>query len=163
MADGCEYSISRLETEKGLDEVARLEAASFANPWSREMLARELRNGDVARVYVLHDRQGELLAFCGCWFIADELHINTLAVTAHARRQGIATRLLRFVFAEARTTGIRRATLEVRRSNAPALKLYEGLGFQVQAIRANYYSGPVEDGLILWSNQLGFLDGDPEP
>jgi ribosomal-protein-alanine N-acetyltransferase len=158
-----EYPISRLDTGDALDEVARLEAASFSNPWSREMLARELRNRDVARVYVMHNSLGELLAFCACWFVADELHINTLAVKADVRRRGHATRLLRYVFSEALAAGVIRATLEVRRSNEAALKLYEGLGFEVRAIRPNYSSGPVEDALILWSQQLGILDADPEP
>jgi ribosomal-protein-alanine N-acetyltransferase len=158
-----EYSISRLDKGDALDDVVRLEATSFSNPWSREMLARELRNRDVARVYVLHNSLGELLAFCACWFVADQLHINTLAVKTDVRRRGHATRLLRYVFSEALAAGVTCATLEVRRSNEAALKLYEGLGFQVQAIRPNYYSGPVEDALILWSQQLGFLDTDPKP
>jgi [ribosomal protein S18]-alanine N-acetyltransferase len=162
MAEACEYSIVRLETNDDLDAVARLEAESFSNPWSREMLARELRNPDVARVYILRNSTGDLLAFCACWFIADELHINTLAVKAHARRQGLATRLLRFIFAEASALGIGRATLEVRRSNEPALKLYAALGFTVQGIRTNYYSQPVEDGLILWSHQLEAVT-NPQP
>ena len=162
MAGACEYSIVRLETSDDLDAVARLEAESFSNPWSREILARDLRNPDVSRVYVLRARDGALLAFCACWFIADELHINTLAVKAHARRQGLATRLLRFIFAEASGLGIGRATLEVRRSNEPALKLYAALGFTVQGIRTNYYSQPVEDGLILWSHQLE-TETNPQP
>lgn len=157
MAGQSGYSIVRLDTDDDLDAVARLEAESFSNPWSREMLARELQNPDVARVYIVRGPAGDLLAFCACWFIVDELHINTLAVQAHARRQGLATRLLRFVFAEAAATGIRRATLEVRRSNNAALELYKGLGFTVQAVRTNYYSQPVEDGLVLWSCQLDFL------
>jgi ribosomal-protein-alanine N-acetyltransferase len=158
-----EYSISRLQKDDHLEDIVKLEAASFSNPWSREMLARELRNQDVARVYVLRNRHRELLAFCASWFIADELHINTLAVRADMRRRGLATRLLRHVLAEATAAGVNRATLEVRRSNVPALKLYERLGFQIQATRPNYYSNPVEDGLILWKHQLDFLDIDPEP
>ena len=158
-----QFSISRLRGEAALDEVAALEAASFTNPWSREMLARDLRNTDVARVYVLRNPEGKLLAFCACWLVADELHINTLAVKAEARRRGLATRLLRFVLAEASAAGATRATLEVRRSNAAALRLYERLGFEVRAIRPKYYSQPVEDGLILWSHKLGFLDSDTEP
>jgi ribosomal protein S18 acetylase RimI-like enzyme len=43
------------------------------------------------------------------------------------------------------------------------LRLYERLGFEVRAIRPKYYSQPVEDGLILWSHKLGFLDSDTEP
>jgi len=163
MADGFEYSITRLSEDDDLDEVSALEAASFSNPWSRDVLARELRNRDVARVYVLRDPARLLLAFCGCWFVADELHINTLAVRDECRRRGHATRLLRFIFAEAAAAGIEHATLEVRRSNGAALKLYEGFGFTVKGVRQNYYSQPVEDALILWREKLGFLDSNPEP
>jgi ribosomal-protein-alanine N-acetyltransferase len=163
MDGGSEYTISRLHQDDSLEEVVQLEAASFSSPWSREMLARELRNPDVARVYVLRDGGGALLAFCACWFIVDELHINTLAVRPELRRRGLATKLLHFAFREAAAAGIRRATLEVRRSNDAALKLYERLGFQVQAVRPNYYSGPVEDGLILWSHELDVFTGDPQP
>jgi [ribosomal protein S18]-alanine N-acetyltransferase len=158
-----EYVIRRLRGGDDLDDVVALEAQSFANPWSRDMLARELRNSEVARVYVLRRPDGHLLAFCGCWFVYEELHINTLAVQVEERRRGLATTLLRFVFAEATAAGLSRATLEVRRSNEAALRLYERLGFEVQAIRPNYYSQPVEDALILWSRKLSFLDSDPEP
>ena len=34
-------TIERLSTEEDLDAVAALEADAFANPWTREMLARE--------------------------------------------------------------------------------------------------------------------------
>jgi ribosomal-protein-alanine N-acetyltransferase len=154
MTDAGEYSIARLTTDADLDEVAALEAASFTNPWTREMLARELSHSDVARVYVLRGPDGRLLAFCACWVVFDELHINTLAVAEERRREGLATRLLGFVFAEAAAAGVRRATLEVRRSNEPALRLYERLGFSVKAVRAGYYSHPEEDGLVLWHDNF---------
>jgi ribosomal-protein-alanine N-acetyltransferase len=154
MADAGAYSIARLGPGDPLDEVSALEAASFTNPWSQDTLARELSNSDVARVYVLRGPGTGLLAFCACWIIFDELHINTLAVEPAARRQGLATRLLRFVFAEAVAAGAQRATLEVRRSNDAALHLYERLGFVVQAVRSSYYTQPEEDGLILWHDNL---------
>ena len=114
-------------------------------------------------MYVLRDETDGLIAFCGCWFIYDELHINTLAVNEQHRRQGHATRLLRFVLAEAAAAGITSATLEVRRSNDAALALYERFGFEIRGIRRDYYTKPVEDALVLWSEKLGFLDSDPEP
>jgi ribosomal-protein-alanine N-acetyltransferase len=86
--------------------------------------------------------------------VFDELHIHSLAVARAYRRQGVATELLRHVLADAAGHGARRATLEVRRSNEPALKLYETLGFSVSGSRPNYYSQPVEDALILWLDRL---------
>ncbi len=46
------------------------------------------------------------------------------------------------------------AALEVRRSNEPARRLYERLGFEVAATRPNYYVSPPEDALILWKSAL---------
>jgi ribosomal-protein-alanine N-acetyltransferase len=154
MANAGPYSITRLGPGDPLDEVSALEAASFTNPWSQDMLARELSNSDVARVYILRGPDAHLLAFCACWLIFDELHINTLAVDLAARRQGLATRLLRVVFSEAVAAGVQRATLEVRRSNDAARGLYERLGFVVHAVRPKYYTHPEEDGLILWNGDL---------
>ncbi len=154
MSDTGPYSIARLSDPEDLDEVAALEAASFTNPWTREMLARELSHSDVARVYGLRGADERLLAFCACWMVFDELHINTLAVTADRRRQGLATRLLDHLFTEAVAAGVRRATLEVRQSNEPALRLYQRLGFTVTAVRTAYYSQPAEDGLVLWHDDL---------
>jgi [ribosomal protein S18]-alanine N-acetyltransferase len=137
-----------------IDAIVALEAESFTNPWPRETLVWELRNSDVTRVYVLRGDDGKTLAFCVCWVIFDELHINTLAVAPAARRTGLATFLLRQVMAEAASAGAGKATLEVRASNTAALGLYSRLGFRVAAQRPRYYSNPEEDALILWRDSL---------
>ena len=151
------YTIERLADDEDLDLVAALEAASFTNPWTREMLARELAQSDVARVYVLRTGTRRVAAFCSCWLVAGELHINTLAVEIGHRRRGLATRLLEHVFAEAARSGATAATLEVRRSNGAALALYQRLGFAVEAVRTGYYSQPDEDALVLWRRDLSLL------
>lgn len=137
-----------------LDGIVALAEASFTNPWTRDALERELASGPVSRVYVARTADGRLVAFCACWVIGDELHINTLAVDPAERRQGIATLLLRKVFAASFADGARRATLEVRESNEAALGLYARLGFHVSARRPRYYSAPEEDALILWLDDL---------
>ena len=140
--------------ETDIDAVVALEAASFTNPWTRDSLVWELGNSDVTRVYLLRDDAGQVAAFCTCWVIFDELHINTLAVAPAARRQGLATTLLEHVLGEAVAAGATKATLEVRASNLAAINLYERLGFHVAARRPNYYTKPEEDGLILWREKL---------
>jgi [ribosomal protein S18]-alanine N-acetyltransferase len=146
-------TIERVSTEADLDDVAALEAASFPNPWTRDLLAAQVAQPDVARVYILR-AGGRAAAFCACWFIHDELHINTIAVEPALRRAGLGTRLLRHVFAEGASAGVRRATLEVRRSNLAALRLYERLGFTVEGVRPRYYTNPEDDALILWREHL---------
>jgi [ribosomal protein S18]-alanine N-acetyltransferase len=153
--DQISCTIERLTSDEDLDLVAALEAASFTNPWTREMLARELRQSDVARVYVLRTPRRRVAAFCSCWIVAGELHINTVAVDQACRRQGLATALLDHICAETAREGVTAATLEVRRSNLAALALYERLGFSVTAVRERYYTQPEEDALVLWRHGLG--------
>jgi ribosomal-protein-alanine N-acetyltransferase len=147
-------TIERLVSDEDLDAVAALEADSFSNPWTREMLARELGQSDVARVYVMRAMGKRVAAFCACWLIFDELHVNTVAVDPSLRRRGLAVRLVQHVLADAAREGAEHATLEVRRSNEPALELYRRLGFVVEAVRPRYYTSPEEDALILWRRNL---------
>lgn len=154
MSTDLPHTVERLVDEADLDEVAALEATAFTNPWTRDMLARELRHSEAARVYVLRTPERRVAAFCSCWWIVDELHINTVAVDEGMRRRGLAMALLGRVLAEAAEGGIVSATLEVRRSNVAALRLYERLGFAVEAVRPKYYSQPEEDALVLWRHDL---------
>ncbi len=142
--------VERLAGDADLDAVVALEGLSFTNPWTREMLARELTPPTCARVYVLRLPGIPVAAFCACWVIADELHVNTIAVDAEYRRRGLGRALMVHVLADVALDGVRRATLEVRRSNQAAQRLYEGLGFGTAAIRTRYYTHPEEDALILW-------------
>jgi ribosomal-protein-alanine N-acetyltransferase len=144
---------SRLIDESAVDDIVALEADAFTNPWSKDALLWELRNSDVTRVYIARDDEGALTAFCACWIVFDELHINTMAVDARYRRRGIASGLLRYVIGEARAAGAGKATLEVRESNTAAIRLYESLGFERVARRPGYYTKPDEDALILWLGQ----------
>jgi [ribosomal protein S18]-alanine N-acetyltransferase len=141
-------------TAPDLDEVLEIEEASFTNPWTRPMFEQELLNPGVSHLYVLRTGDWRVAAFCMDWIVADELHINNLAVRPECRRLGLGRVLLESVFGHAVALGARRATLEVRRSNVAALKLYERLGFSVAAIRKDYYDHPVEDALILWRDEL---------
>ena len=156
-----EFVIERLSGDADLEPVVALEQASFTNPWSREMLVRELTGSTVSRLYVVRTPDVRVAGFCLCWLIVDELHINTIAVDPAVRRQGLAVELMRRVISEAVSDGARRATLEVRRSNAAAVALYERLGFRVCAVRPGYYTKPDEDALILWREPLQEVSGHP--
>ena len=146
--------INRSSSPADLAEVATLQRRSFTHGWGAEAIQWELENTNVARIYVARTATGELVAYCACWIVFDELHINSLAVDERVRRQGIARRLLDEVVRDAIAEGARMATLEVRQSNAAARALYEGLGFKIEGVRRNYYQDPREDGLILWHRTL---------
>jgi ribosomal-protein-alanine N-acetyltransferase len=148
------WTIDRTLAERDLDAIVAIERASFTNPWTREMYLRELQNPDVSFLYVLRVPEKGIVAFCSFWLVLDEVHINNLAVLREFQGQGLGTAILEHAIEAAAKRGANRATLEVRRSNAPARRLYERLGFEVAATRPNYYMSPAEDALILWRGAL---------
>lgn len=148
------WAIERTLADADLDAIVGIEQASFSNPWTRDMYVRELQNPDVSFLYVLRAPEAGIVAFCSFWLVLDEVHINNLAVRGDFRGQGLGTALLEHVLRAGASRGAGRATLEVRRSNAPARRLYERLGFEVAATRPNYYVSPSEDALILWKGAL---------
>ena len=148
------WAIEPLALLSDLDTVLEIERASFVNPWTREMYLAELENKGVSYCYVVRNESDDLVGFCSFWRVLDELHINNLAVMPVHRGAGAGTTLLREVLREGARMGARRATLEVRRSNEAARRLYERLGFSVAGVRRGYYTNPLEDALVLWRDHL---------
>jgi [ribosomal protein S18]-alanine N-acetyltransferase len=150
------WRIEPLTSPDEIDAVLAVEHASFSNPWTREMYLAELENEGVSFVFVARVARdaagagGNIVGFVAFWRILDELHLNNLAVVPEMRRQGMAAALLERVLSEGARLGATRTTLEVRRSNEAACKLYERFGFSVAGVRHAYYTHPAEDALILW-------------
>jgi ribosomal-protein-alanine N-acetyltransferase len=135
-------------TADHLDEMAELEQVCFSAPWSRAMLAEELKN--LAAAYVVAEAEnGAVLGYAGLHAVADEGYITNVAVRPECRRQGVATALLKVFFRFAAARRLRFLTLEARASNKAARALYAGLGFREAGVRRNYYETPREDAVLL--------------
>ena len=72
-----------------------------------------------------------------------------LAVREEYRRQGLGRQLVEALVARLTQQGSHILLLEVRVSNAPAIALYEQMGFCQVGRRPNYYFKPREDALIM--------------
>jgi ribosomal-protein-alanine N-acetyltransferase len=141
--------VERLASKEDLDGVLAIEAASFNNPTTREWYEGELKRPEVCFIYVMRTDEHPVAAFCAFWLVAEQAHINNLAVLPELRGRGIGTELLAAICEEAASLGATLLTLEVRESNVPARRLYECAGFYLDGLRKNYYTNPVEDALIL--------------
>ncbi|HXT72142.1 MAG TPA: tRNA (adenosine(37)-N6)-threonylcarbamoyltransferase complex dimerization subunit type 1 TsaB [Vicinamibacterales bacterium] len=161
-AAGAVLTVERATSPGDLAAIAELQRRSFANAWGAEAIQWEIDNSSVARMYAARGQDGTIVAYCSCWMIFDELHINSVAVDEAQRRKGIARRLLDRVLRDSAAAGARSATLEVRQSNEAGRRLYEGLGFKVEAVRRGYYQDPKEDALILWHRDLPARFARPE-
>ncbi len=146
------FRIEQMQPED-LDEVLRVEAASFAEPWTREMFQREMTPG-VAVALVARSSEDELWGYlCGS-VVVGEFHIDNIAVEPRVRRQGVGKTLLLAALREAARVGAKVVFLEVRASNVTAQALYRRYGFTVVGRRRRYYTGPAEDALIMCLDHL---------
>ena len=89
--------------------------------------------------------EGFLIARCAL----QEWELENIVVAAGSRRQGVASALLEELLRRAKAERATSVLLEVRASNAAALKLYEKLHFLQDGRRANYYQHPTEDAILL--------------
>ena len=150
---GGDYRIDPMQPED-LDDVLRIEAVSFSEPWTRTMFEAELGHG-VSLALVARTAEGEFVGYvCGA-LVGEVLHINNVAVDPRVRGRGVGKTLVRSVLSGASRRGARAATLEVRASNLAAQVLYRHCGFKVVGRRRRYYTAPVEDALIM---SLDYLD-----
>ena len=133
-------------TEEILPALLDLERACFAHPWTENMFLGEIKN-PAAQYKILTDGSRPI-AYMGLWTVADEGQITNVAVHPDYRRRGLAKQLITAFVDFAKAQDLSLLTLEVRESNAPAISLYESLGFTRVGKRKNYYEGK-ETALLL--------------
>jgi [ribosomal protein S18]-alanine N-acetyltransferase len=134
-------------TTADLDEVMGIERTSFRFPWSTGFFLQELQVACARSILAEIDER--IVGYVLFWLLPGAIDIHNIAVHVNFRRRGIARALLSKVMTEARRQTNLRVILEVRRSNLPAQKLYESMGFATTSIRKGYYSDDGEDALAM--------------
>jgi ribosomal-protein-alanine N-acetyltransferase len=143
-----------------LEAVMVIERAAFKHPWSTELFRRELTHDWSTILLAIEQEPGPLegpprlgpekiIGFVIFWLVHDEIHVLNVAVDPTQRRRGVGRALLAETVGRARKIGAQVMTLEVRRSNAPAINLYKSLGFRPVGIRPNYYVDEGEDAIVM--------------
>ena len=128
-------------------QVAELEAACFNDPWSLRAFESEAENP--LSLWMVAEDEGKIVGYIGSQSVLGQADIMNLAVNADYRRKGIGRELVLALVEELKKRDVTIAMLEVRVSNAPAISLYESLGFCKVGCRKNYYFHPKEDAYIM--------------
>jgi ribosomal-protein-alanine N-acetyltransferase len=158
-----------------LPQVLAIERRVFPTPWSLAMFVLELSKQTgiclAATERIEPDAatgasgDERLVGYLICSRYDTVWHVMNVAVDLNRQRMGLASRLLAELYAR---VGDERArfTLEVRRSNAVAIHLYEREGFRAAGTRRRYYQDNGEDALVMWrtpATRAGSLDDVPNP
>lgn len=171
-------------TEADIPQVAEIERESFPSSWPQTAYKRELQNtvaryvvltepiagaeapsreaglwGTIRRIVGVDGHEGEpaerVLGFLGMWLVVGEAHVVTVAVRAPRRREGIGERLFIAGIELAIEHDQETVTLEVRRSNEAAQRLYRKYDLQAVGTRPRYYTDNHEDAVIMTSPDIG--------
>ncbi|HVN30124.1 MAG TPA: ribosomal protein S18-alanine N-acetyltransferase [Candidatus Binataceae bacterium] len=136
-----------------LARITEIERLSYATPWSLKSFEREL-SLPFSKILVAETKTSEagdsriMAGFLCRWLVADECHVLNIAVAPEYRRQGVGFLLLNTTISEAIARQAACVTLEVRRGNLPARRLYRKLKFEERRLRRHYY-GPGEDAIVM--------------
>jgi [ribosomal protein S18]-alanine N-acetyltransferase len=156
-----------------LPEVLAIERRVFPTPWSLAMFVLELSKQTGICLAACERMSGEadgaqaerLAGYLICSRYDTVWHVMNVAVDLPRQRMGLASRLLAELYARVGDQNAR-FTLEVRRSNAVAIHLYEREGFRAAGTRRRYYQDNGEDALVMWrtpATRLGSLEDVPNP
>jgi [ribosomal protein S18]-alanine N-acetyltransferase len=150
-----------------LPQVMAIERRVFPTPWSLAMFVLERsKQSGICLAAVLDAEHGRHLAgYLICSRYEQVWHVMNVAVDLDYQRLGVASALLAELYVQVGDDHAR-FTLEVRRSNHPAIHLYEREGFRAAGVRPRYYQDNGEDALVMWRTPAtlrGSLEDVPNP
>ena len=151
MIDKAQYNMYFI-SEDDIPGIAGLEELCFSCPMNSDNLRAFLlgENGCSFVVYETENIKRDIpCAYGGMMTVLDEAQILNIATHPEHRGKGLGRAVTCRLIDEARSRGISFITLEVRRSNVVARRLYGSLGFTDVGVLKNYYREPTEDGLIM--------------
>lgn len=134
--------------EGDIAAVLRVERASYEFPWSAGNFHDSIHAGYSAWVYEVG---GEIIGHAVLMAAAGEAHLLNITISPNWRRQGLGRAFLHHMLDTARHHQADVLFLEVRPSNAAAIRLYESTGFEAFALRKGYYPAQAgrEDALVM--------------
>jgi len=131
------------------DAAAALEKENLGKEaWSLNALITAISRDDT--IYLVASKNNKIIGLCGVQNISGDGEITNVSVDKNERQNGVAYKMLKQLLERGRGLGIKNYTLEVRKENTAARKLYEKLGFKEEGVRKNFYENPKDDAVIYW-------------
>ena len=150
-------------TEDDVAKLAALDKRLQDNPWTEAHFRDELEKKYSTTLLMTDDETDEFIAaYIVFWLQAEECEILTVGVDPKLRRLGLAQQLVEMARKLALQAGAKRMVLNVRKSNEPAISLYQKLHFAIEHVRKRFYSNG-EDAyeMVVMLDQKGSLSTPP--
>ena len=122
-----------------IDRVMEIEAVTFIAPWKKEEMLYEFNENKYANMAVI-TIEDKVIGFYDYWHTFDSASIAQIAVDPLYQKQGLGSLLMEEIVKECYAKKVRTITLEVRKNNEKAVKLYKKFGFKTVVTKEKYYS-----------------------
>ncbi len=130
------------------DDLARIEKATFSDPWPASIFEECLQRWSGVRTWLAFDGNRVIGYICAAIPAPGVLHIANLCVVRSRRRLGVGGLLLGIAEEWGASSGCGHCVLEVRATNRAAVSLYISRGY-LPCERLPEYYGPRSHGLRL--------------
>ncbi len=127
---------------KELDKLEKL----FPNTFFKDKVLYDMNNNTFTRYY-LYKIDNKIIACINYQIMYERSELIDINVLDNYQNQGIASKLLEFMFDDLKNNKVENVTLEVRKNNLNAIHLYKKYGFEEIGIRKGYYQGI--DGILM--------------
>lgn len=135
-----------------LDAIWQLYQTTFpssqGHPWVKMDFFNYVQQEDPHRLYVVKSNESAMVAFVAYRRVLDEIEIDKIATRPDYRRRGLAKQLLDALLNGTFESSVVRISLEVRRDNPAAIRLYMQCGFNRVGTRKRYYPDG-EDAIVM--------------
>lgn len=114
---------------------------------NREFNVIEMSNDPFLK-YLIYKEDNKIIGFINYSIIYERAELNYIYVDKNFREKGIADKLMNSMFEDLKKEDVSSITLEVKKSNISAIRLYEKCDFKSVSIRKKYYGN--EDGILMF-------------
>lgn len=145
--------LRKIEKSEAKD-VSFLESDCFSSPWPLQEIEYELSENPCSMLLGVY-QEGQLVAYLDFMMTFDSATINRICVSKRERKKGYASLLLKKMeeICKAQEEKVEFITLEVRKSNVPAISLYKKEGYNEITIKKMYYDDG-EDAIYMMRSLL---------
>ena len=128
--------IKRLD-KADVSDIYEIEKSCFAKPWEKSVLEGTVSQKNY--IYFGVCDGDKLIGYGSAAIIHKECYVNRIAVIPSSRKHGAGSAVVEAITDYCRSEGDEFVSLEVRKSNAAAIALYQKHGFETVGERHEFY------------------------
>lgn len=138
----------RAMTLEDIPAVRQIEHDGYDFPWSENLFEQSIKS---TKYCVVALEQNKIIGYAILSYVVGEAELLNICIAKGAQGRGHAKVLLQHVIDHATKKDNQDMYLEVRKTNAPAIYIYEQAGFNEIGLRKNYYATKAgkEDAILM--------------